>query len=86
VLEPPSPAEAVDPPAGVLGDLAAAVRAEPGVVVGRVVGEVRGDQVDVAGVQRLVVAADMLEWVDVDIFTFSLSICATLVRRYGESR
>jgi hypothetical protein len=40
------------------------VRAEAGVVVDRVVGEMRVDQVDVAGVQRLVVAADVGERVD----------------------
>jgi hypothetical protein len=81
VLEPPLPAEVVDPPTGVLGDLAAVMRPEARVVVGRVVGEVRGDQVDVAGVERLVVAADVLERLDADIFTCRLSICATVVRR-----
>jgi hypothetical protein len=81
VLEPPLPGEVVDRPAGVLGDRAAVVGPEARVVVGRVVGEVRGDQVDVAGVERLVVAADVVEGIDADIFTFRQSICATLVRR-----
>jgi hypothetical protein len=35
--------------------------AEAGVVVSRVVGEVGRDQLDVAGVERLVVAADVVE-------------------------
>ena len=39
----------------------ALVRAEPRVVVDGVVGEVRGDRVGVAGVQRLVVGADVVE-------------------------
>jgi hypothetical protein len=39
--------------------------AEAGVVVSRVVGEVGRDQLDVAGVERLVVAADVVEGVDV---------------------
>jgi hypothetical protein len=81
VLEPPLPAEVVDRPAGVLGDRAAVVGAEARVVMGRVLGEVRGDQVDVACVERLVVAADVVERVDADIFTCRLSICATVVRR-----
>ena len=55
------PVQLVDRPAGVLGDLAPAVGAEPRVVVDRVVREVRGDQLDVAGVQRLVVGADVVE-------------------------
>jgi hypothetical protein len=62
----------VDRPTGVLGDLAAAVRAEAGVVVGRVVGEVRRDQIDVAGVERLVIAADVGEVVDFETLRSSL--------------
>jgi hypothetical protein len=81
VLEPPLAGEVVDRPAGVLGDLAAAVGAEARVVVRRVLGEVGGDQVDVAGVERLVVAADVVERVDAGIFTCRVSICATVVRR-----
>jgi hypothetical protein len=53
--------EVVDRPAGVLGYRAPVVRAEPRVVVRGVVGEVRRDQIDVAGVERLVVAADVVE-------------------------
>jgi hypothetical protein len=49
--------------------------------VSGVVGEVRGDQLDVAGIQRLVVAADVVERRDPGIFTPSLSICADLDRR-----
>jgi hypothetical protein len=68
VLEPPLAAEVVDAPAGVLGDLATVMRPEAGVVVRGVVGEVRGDQTDVAGVERLVVAADAVERIDVVTF------------------
>jgi hypothetical protein len=60
MLEPPPAAQVVDRPAGVLGDLATVVRPEAGVVMGRVVGEVRGDQVDIAGVECLVIAADVV--------------------------
>jgi len=50
--------------------------------VRRVVGEVRRDQVDVAGVERVVIAADVVERVDLtEVFTWPLSIWATLVRR-----
>jgi hypothetical protein len=72
VLVPPLTVEIVDCPAGVLGDLAAMVRPEPGVVVSGVVGEVRLDQVDVAGVERLVVAADVGEVVDFGALRSSL--------------
>jgi hypothetical protein len=67
VFEPPLTVDVVDRPAGVLGDLATAMRTEPRVVVGRVVGEVRSDPFDVAGVQRLVVAADVVERRDADL-------------------
>jgi len=40
--------------------------------MGGVVGEVRGDQVDVAGVERLVVAADVGEVVDLGALRSSL--------------
>jgi len=72
VFVPPLAVEVVDRPAGVLGDLAAVVGAEPGVVVGRVVGEVRGDQIDVARVERLVVATDVGEVVDFETLRSSL--------------
>jgi hypothetical protein len=72
VLEPPPALEPVDPPAGVLGDLAPAMRPEARVVVDGVVGEVRGDQVDVAAVQGLVVAADVGERVDLGLLRSSL--------------
>jgi hypothetical protein len=42
---------------------------------------VRADQLDVARVERLVVAADVRERLDAHIFTRSVSICATVVRR-----
>jgi hypothetical protein len=46
----------------VLGDRAgASMRAEPRVVMDRVVAEERGDRLGVAGVERLVVAADVFE-------------------------
>jgi hypothetical protein len=61
VLIPPLALEVADRPACVLGDRTPAVRPEAGVVVGCVVGEVGGDQVDVTGVERLVVAADVVE-------------------------
>jgi hypothetical protein len=48
------------------------VRAEPGVVVGRVVREVRGDELDVAGVERLVVTANVGEAVDLGVLRSSL--------------
>src|SRR4051812_14069523 len=61
VLVMPAGAEFVDAPFGVLGDLAAVVGPEPRVVVRRVSGEMRGDEVNVAGVERLVVGADVVE-------------------------
>jgi hypothetical protein len=62
VLVPPLPVELLDRPAGILGDRPRPqVRAEPGVVVDRVVGEVGRDLLDVAGVERRVVAADVIE-------------------------
>jgi len=65
VLHPPLAVDRVDRPAGVLPDLAGAlVRAEARVVVDRVVGEVLGDAVGVAGVERLVVGADVIEVAD----------------------
>jgi hypothetical protein len=69
VLHPPLPVDRLDAPLGVLGDLPAAVRAEAGVVVDGVVGEVRVDQVDVARVERLVVGADVVEGADDEILT-----------------
>jgi hypothetical protein len=65
VLEPPLPVEVVDSPLGVLADRARPlVRPESGVVVRRVVREVRRDEIRVAGVQCLVVAADVIEIAD----------------------
>jgi hypothetical protein len=61
VLDPPLAVGVGDAPLGVRGDLAAVMRAEPRVVVRSVVGEVLGDEVGVAGVQGLVVAADVVE-------------------------
>jgi len=62
VLEPPLTLEVLDRPFGVLADRARSlVRTEPRVVVDGVVGEVRGNEVWIAGVQRAVVAADVIE-------------------------
>jgi hypothetical protein len=61
VLQPPLAVEVLDRPVGVLGDLPAPVWPQPGVVVNGVVGEVGGDQLGVARVQRLVVGADLVE-------------------------
>jgi hypothetical protein len=72
VLEPPLAVDVVDRPARVLGDLAPAMGAEAGVVVGGVVGEVPRDQVDVARVERRVVAADVVEGVDLALLRSSL--------------
>jgi hypothetical protein len=72
VLVPPLPADVVDRPARVLGDLPATVRAEARVVVGGILGEVPGDQVDVGGVERLVVTADVGERVDLGVLRSSL--------------
>jgi hypothetical protein len=71
-LVPPLAVEVVDSPARVLGDLAAVVGAEARVVVSGILGEVRGDQLDVAGVERLVVAADVGERVDLGALRSSL--------------
>jgi hypothetical protein len=62
VLEVPLPVDLLDAPLGVLGDrVGALMGAEPRVVVDGVVGEVGGDAVDVARVERLVVGADVVE-------------------------
>jgi hypothetical protein len=62
VLEPPPALEVLDRPLRVLADVASAlVRAEPRVVVDRVAGEMRGDQVRVAGIECAVVAANVVE-------------------------
>jgi hypothetical protein len=58
----PLPVGLLDAPFRVLADRPRAlVRAEPGVVVDGVVGEMGGDQLDVARVERLVVGADVVE-------------------------
>ena len=46
-----------------------------------VVGEVGGDQLDVAGVEGVVVAADPVERADLGIVTIPGSICGDPVRR-----
>jgi hypothetical protein len=69
VLHPPLPVDRLDAPLGVLGDLPASVRAEARVVVDRVVGEVAGDQVCVARVERLIVGTDVIEVADDEILT-----------------
>jgi hypothetical protein len=62
VLEVPLPVEVVDRPPRVLADRPRAlVGPEAGVVVDRVVGEVLRDPVGIAGVQRLVIGADVIE-------------------------
>jgi hypothetical protein len=61
VLVVPLAVEVVDRPARVLRDRPPVMGAEAGVVVSRVVGEMGRDQLDVAGVERLVVAADVAE-------------------------
>jgi hypothetical protein len=61
VLEPPLAVDVLDTPLGVVGDLAPVVGLEARVVVGRVGGEVRGDEIGVARVERLVVGADVVE-------------------------
>jgi hypothetical protein len=62
VLEVPLAVDLLDAPLGVLGDRAGALMgAEARVVMGGVVGEMRGDAVDVARVQRLVIGADVVE-------------------------
>jgi hypothetical protein len=63
------PVDLLDAPGSVLGDLAAAVRPQPGVVVDRVLGEVGGDEVGITGIQRLVVGADVVEVGDDGILT-----------------
>ena len=74
--------EVVDRPACVAGDrLGAPVRPEPRVVMDGVVGEVGGDQLDVAGVEGVVVAADVVERADLGIVTVCRSICGDPVRR-----
>jgi hypothetical protein len=69
VLHPPLSVNIRDAPLGVLRDLAASVGAEPRVVVDRVIGEVRGDQIGVAGIERLVVGANVFEVADDEILT-----------------
>jgi hypothetical protein len=70
VLHPPLAVDLVDRPVRVLADRARAlVRAEPRVVVNGVVGEVLGDAIRVTGVERLVVAANVAELVDVRILS-----------------
>jgi hypothetical protein len=62
VFHDPRGVKVLDSQLGVLADRARAlVGAEPGVVVGRVVGEVRRDLLGIASIQRLVVAADVLQ-------------------------
>ena len=68
VLARPFAIEVVDRPARVAGDRPApSVRPEPRVVMDGVVGEVGGDQLDVAGVEGVVVAADTVERADLGI-------------------
>jgi hypothetical protein len=56
------PVEVLDRPLRVLADLSSSsVGPQAGVVVDRVVGEVRRDEFGVTGVQRPVVGADVVE-------------------------
>jgi len=72
VLHPPLAVEVFDRPARVLGDRPSPlVWAQPRVVVDRVVGEVRRDQLDVAAVQGVVVGADVVEIGDSPILSDS---------------
>ena len=62
VLEVPLAVDDLDAHLRVLADpLGALVRPQPRVVVDGVLGEVRGDEIGVAGVERLVVGADVVE-------------------------
>ena len=62
MLEVPLPVDRLDSHLGVLPDpLGTLVRPETGVVVDRVVGEVRCDEIRVTGVERVVVGADVIE-------------------------
>jgi len=62
VLDVPLAVDLLDPELRVEADpLGALVGAEPRVVVGRVLGEVAGDQLGVARVERLVVGADVVD-------------------------
>jgi hypothetical protein len=69
VFEPPLAVDGLDSPPGVLRDLAATVRPEAGVVVDGVIGEVGGDQVRVARIERLVIRANVVEVADDGILT-----------------
>jgi hypothetical protein len=70
VLDEPLSVDHPDAHPRVLADpLRALVRPEPRVVVDGVVGEVGGDQLRVAGVERLVVGADVVEVSDDEILT-----------------
>jgi hypothetical protein len=75
------PFDRLDAPGRVLGDLPTAVWPEARVVVDGVLGEVLGDQIGVAGVERLVVGADAVEVRDDQILTGRQSIWRYPVRR-----
>jgi len=72
MLVPPATVEVVDRPAGVFRDAPPAVRPEARVVVSGVLGEVPGDQIDVARVERLVITADVGKGVDLGALRSSL--------------
>jgi hypothetical protein len=62
VLDIPLAVDLLDAELGVQPDpLGALVGPQPGVVVDGVVGEMRGDQLRVPGVERVVVGADVVE-------------------------
>jgi hypothetical protein len=91
VLHPPLAVHRLHAPFGVIGDLAAAVRPEPGVVVDSVVRKVRGDQLDVTGVERLVIGADVVQVADDEILTcgcryWVLLFVVRVKRRKGAAR
>jgi hypothetical protein len=54
--------------------------AQPGVVVRGIVGEVRGDQFDVAGIERPVVAADVVEVGDPENLSRNVDFCLPVRR------
>jgi hypothetical protein len=70
VFDVPLTVDLLDPELRVLPDsLGALMRPKARVVVDRVVGEVRGDEIGVTRVQRLVVGADVIEVADDEIVT-----------------
>jgi hypothetical protein len=92
VFDVPLAVDLLDPELRVLPDPPGALmRSQPRVVVDRVIGEVRGDQIGVAGVKRLVVGADVVEVADDEILTcacrsWALLFVVRVRRRKGAAR